>query len=363
MKFTIAAGILTQTLSALSETVSSSKLLLQQGHQDANLARILSRAINQPKRQQRPRQGRRPNRRNLVSTPFDSAKDCDPLSNDPDVGILSCDLGYVCTVNQASSLGGVCTSTSRELQDSLCDLCGKGYAIGSDNFDKVLTMTIDGFNGTTCEDLNTMAYSFYSTLVASDSDCPSFAEAAGASGCCAPLCYICRDLGGFQYSAGSKVLEVPGFPDGTTCYDIYDAVSYAEIDVDVCPDVTAIVEGNGCCYGPIEEGDCSLCGDGTVYPDLLFDGGFNATCYDIQLVLSAVENATACSLYSAAYAPTCCAPSTPGVPIPAPMGSPTIPPSAPQPSDSSTLWSTTTVLSVMGLAVATAAGASDLLLF
>jgi hypothetical protein len=346
MKFTIAAGILTQTFSALSETVSSSKLLMHDGHQDANFARILSSVTNQPKRQQRPRQGRRPNRRNLVSTPFESSKGCDPLSNDPDVGILSCDLGYECAVNQASSLGGVCTSTSRELQDSPCDLCGEGYIIGRDNFDKVLTMTIDGFNGTTCEDLDTAAYSYYSTLVASDSECRSYAEAAGASGCCAPLCYICSDLGGFQYSAGLKVLEIPGFPDGTTCNDILDAVLYAEIDADICPDVTAIAEAGGCCYDPPGEGSCSLCGDGTLYSDLLFAEGFNATCYDLQLLLNEDENATACSLYSAAYAPTCCAPSTPGVPIPAPMGSPTIPPSA--------------VLSVMGLTVATAAGTLDL---
>jgi hypothetical protein len=357
MKFTIAAGILTQTLSALSETVSSSKLLLQQGHQDANSARILSRAINQPKRQQRPRQGRRRNRRNLVSTPLGSVKDCDPLSNDPDVGILSCDVGYECVISQASTLGGVCTSTSRELQDSPCLVCGEGYGSSRDNFENVLTMTIDGFDGTTCGDLNTAAYSENSTLVASDSACPSFIEAANASGCCDSFCYVCAE---FQYASFYDIVEVPGFPDGTSCYDIYEATFYTDISAKSCPDVTAAAEAGGCCYDVSSYVvDCSLCGDGTLYPDALATEGGTVTCAELQYVL----NATTCAVSAAKYAPICCASSELPVVVPsaAPVASPTEAPATPQSSDSTTIWSTAAVLSVMGLAIATAAGTVDLI--
>jgi len=54
-------------------------------------------------------------------------KDCNPSSDDPDVGFLSCDTGYECIQDEASVLGGFCTSSS-VVSRELVDVCaGLGY--------------------------------------------------------------------------------------------------------------------------------------------------------------------------------------------------------------------------------------------
>ncbi len=107
MKFFIAAGILAQSLPAISEQSSSSELLTH----DVDFGRVLANAANPAVKRTGQKKARnfqtRKAGRLLSNSPLASAgKICDPSSNDPDVGILSCDAGYQCVIDQASSMGG-----------------------------------------------------------------------------------------------------------------------------------------------------------------------------------------------------------------------------------------------------------------
>jgi len=185
-------------------------------------------------------------------------KKCDPSTNDPDIGILSCDIGYECVIvdQHESSLGGVCTlltattttAAARDLQDEeivICYLCNRGSKVTAEDYYTVLNAPNEEGNGATCGEV---AYAMYynTTVGIPYSSCLFVSELAQESGCCSP---------------------VP---------------------------VT----------GPY---NCSICGDvGLFYPENVFpliDGSI-LPCADIPLDL----NDTECELYSPYYATYCCAP-------------------------------------------------------
>ena len=85
-------------------------------------------------------------------------KDCDPFSQNPDVGILSCDSEYECIPDEGSSFGGHCirSSAPRELEGSLCRLCPYGSSIGGSKHD--LLLDVMGYPNGTCGDIYLHAY-------------------------------------------------------------------------------------------------------------------------------------------------------------------------------------------------------------
>jgi hypothetical protein len=341
MKFVIAPSILVPALS-LTE-VRSDKLShpeeerTKDRHDDSPfdwsrfLATVVKRypsTTSQERQQQQPlgNQGndlaagsRQRHHRELVSVVHNNNnnhhnnKNCDPLSNDPDIGILSCDIGYECVMvdrPHESTVRGICTplttatataattttTTSRDLQEEelvSCFLCNPGSKVTSENYGTVLN------NGATCGDIAYATY-YNTTVGISYSDCLSVSELAQESGCCSPV---------------SMTLNY----------------------------------------------NCSICGDVAlfyadgVFP--LFDGSI-IPCADIPLDL----NDTECELYSSYYATHCCAPEIDAsrVPTSAPQqgGSDADPPAtAPTNTMADTaarsthfLWSmTSTLVSTMGL--------------
>ena len=53
--------------------------------------------------------------KNKVSNHVTTMKECNPISEDADVGILSCGRGQYCKPNESSELGGVCSAVERKL--------------------------------------------------------------------------------------------------------------------------------------------------------------------------------------------------------------------------------------------------------
>jgi hypothetical protein len=363
----------------------------------------------------------------LTNTPLTSfaVVQCDPMSDDADIGILSCGPGSECVVDErGSSLGGVCVTTARELQqesagiycelcsfgftlasehydhvldipeagyegitgrelkdaayvtytmdattcsvvteavraaglcNALCDLCGFGSSVAEGEFDLPVTVSGAGYDAATCGGLSTASY-FNATIPTSS--CPAVAEAAKSAGCCSPMfCVVC------PYNSTFGNGDV--FPlVGTTCGDLlYDAYINGTISDDACPAAVQLAETEGCCVA-MPTYDFNVCGDATFYPDnkTMISG----TCEESLPLF----NATRCALYTPDFARFCC--STPSgissvVPTPAPQEStpsePGAPNAAPEDSPSSptsksaAMWSTSTLVSLMGVTAATTAAA------
>jgi hypothetical protein len=118
-------------------------------------------------------------------------KACDPSSNDPDIGILSCDAGYECVFDQASTLGGLCTSISRDLQEpEMCYLCGNGSVMGPEKFD--IAVAVPDYQGLNC---GIFAYIAYVALAFNATSCADSGLLVQGAGCCVPSydCNLCGD--------------------------------------------------------------------------------------------------------------------------------------------------------------------------
>lgn len=201
MKLTIATtGILFQALPAISDKEISTSLLPtdnkvdQQQQEQQHSAQHPTSAKHHRRhlfnqRHRRHNQERLQNNNNFVTT---TLKGCDPTSKDPDVGILSCDVGQECIVDQTSELGGLCTLTTiRTLQASTCSLCGPGSYIDTEKSD----VFVNGVDGTTCEQI---AYATYyegeNTTILDGNICASSANLVREAGCCRAECNMCGDL-------------------------------------------------------------------------------------------------------------------------------------------------------------------------
>jgi hypothetical protein len=186
---------------------------------------------------------------------------------------------------------------------------------------------------------------FYNTTI-STSSCPAVVEAAKSAGCCTTVCNLCGLKAYVPYDP---------FPS-TTCEDLSLGADYNyTISEDDCAAAIQLAETEGCCVARPTY-DCNLCGDATFYPD-------NAvvkvgTCGFLQSIL----NETYCAQLNADLA--CCSPPSGGLtdPTPAPQESTTSEPGAPPsaapdggpsaPSKSAATWSTSTLVSLVGLVTA-----------
>jgi hypothetical protein len=183
-------------LPATSEKSPSNKVLLTKETNDHGLAlsqvvkTIMHRGANWQDKTINSYEGKQLNGL-LKNAGFASIKECDPASNDPDIGILCCDAGYECVFDQASRLGGICASTSRELQEpSFCFLCDYGSVLPAANYD--LPVQISGYEGLTCGSLN---YAAYTNVTLDASTCGPTGQIAQEAGCCASYdCDVCGDL-------------------------------------------------------------------------------------------------------------------------------------------------------------------------
>jgi hypothetical protein len=218
MKFTIATGILTQALpAAISEKSPSSKLLEQDVSNENDFASSRTPESILPRGRdttgdQMPQflDGLLKNipfarRRNVLM------KACDPSSNDPDIGILSCDAGYECVFDQDSTLGGHCTLISRDLQEhEICYLCGDGMVMDLGKTDIAL-QDPHYYVGLTCTDLFYQAYSgCYNTFTGNATSCVIAGIVVQQAGCCVPP-YNCNLCGEWELMADAipEFLEIP----------------------------------------------------------------------------------------------------------------------------------------------------------
>jgi hypothetical protein len=417
MKFTIAVGILTQTFpGATSEKELATRRRTHHigRYEDGVLPpRSLAR-IRQPVKSHRTLQSRASTTttgRPLTNNPFSkttSTKNCDPLSHDADIGILSCGFGQECIVDEASSLGGVCVQTSRELQaEKFCYVCGFATTIGEEFYGTVLDIPLAGYEGKTCQDIVAATY-FDKVLRPGSSNCTVVAEAVAAGGCCAPICDLCGRaaiVDGSKYDVVIDDIPLAGYGNATCKSLFYSSYFFASISPESCPAIRQAAQEGGCCkpdwcelcafgsYIPTgqceelsaaayynrtvieemcpssiqlaeQEGccvasetfDCNLCGDGAIYPDnWVYKSG---TCGYVQSAL----NDTDCAYYTPLLASMCCGPASaasivptvaPQESTPTPQESDAPPPPAPS-SNSAILWSTSTLVSVMGLTAMTA---------
>lgn len=216
-------------------------------------------------------------------TPQQSGKTfCDPSSQDADIGMLSCNLGYECMVDEFSALGGVCMpSTSRELVEfpSTCYLCGIGLVLGLAYYGNIIDSedTESGYGGKTCEDTIDAAY-FSKSF--NTSTCYAVASAVKAAGCCVPVCKLC-DRGSRIWSVGANTytvvdgISLPGYDGNVTCDNLRMA-SYAKGIIDLGESCTASRQAAlaaGCC----EKYHCKTCEVGS-YIDT---PNATLTCYEL----------------------------------------------------------------------------------
>jgi hypothetical protein len=210
MRFKVAAGILVPTLPVFAEPAAS-KRLTDENYRDLDFSRSLDRVADQPKF----RRGTLDlalashNGGLLKNQPLAQFKICNPWSSGPDIGILSCDVGYECVVNQASILGGFCTLTSRKLQENdPCYLCGPGSEVGYESYE----IFLNGNDGTTCEDLAVATY--YNSTGIDTSTCLSVSQLAQDGDCCRDVSvatYGCNMCGDAMFYPESLVTR----PDGS----------------------------------------------------------------------------------------------------------------------------------------------------
>jgi hypothetical protein len=296
MKFTIAAGILiAQSLPAVSDdsaaVAADVVIRLAEGsnQHDLNVPQdMLSLAMHSPKLQQLLKNKRAPSASR-------TEKNCDPSSDDLDVGVLSCDVGYDCVPDESSILGGFCVSSFRDLQAvEYCDLCGYASTVG---YSKISVAT--GYQDFTCGDLAFASYGDNVTLTTEQ--CTGTAQLAKSAGCC--VSYDCNVCGDLTFN-GNLTFSVSEYSCGA---------NVPLLNETVCAYYTEYLSGF-CCEG----GDAMT---PTMAPG-------SSAGSDI---------------------PTTVVPETPTAEVPGAT-------EAPAPSGSATMWSESTFLSAVGLAVAATAG-------
>jgi len=275
MKLAIAAGILgQQTILTLSENSTPPNQSLGTA-QLASFDRLIANnipGILHPKSRRRQRAGGHTRRgRPLSNTPSTaSIRSCDPLSEDPDVGILSCDPGYECIIDPTNPMGGLCSSSlspSRKLQGNTCLPC-QGYT--SFRVDVLnLPIVVEGFtNLTICGDILFAVYYEYTDL--SEEGCTAMMDAAATGGCCVPYCFLCGYGSRFRNDENDDTpvnISIEGF-EASTCGEVFTAV-YDDITMpeEACSEVTRLVK-DACCDAIPKKTNCSICGaDPLKYPN------------------------------------------------------------------------------------------------
>ena len=285
MKLTIAAGILAaRTLPVRSDESSEPLDIVAVGRSVLKSEPILTTMTkHHPQQEQRPgtkaRAGgasffhrHRSEAKLLVNraSPRPNGKTtfCDPSSEDADVGMLSCGVGYECIVDEASTLGGVCaSSTSRQLQqeNEICYLCPVGFTLGQVYYGTIIEDTESGYGGKTCGDTINPAYQYVSFDA---STCETVASAVQAAGCCVPMCQLC-DMGSHAPYASENAetvvegISLPGYDNAITCANLTSAAYFTGfIDVYSCSASRQAAIEAGCC----EKLFCTACDAGSYIP-------------------------------------------------------------------------------------------------
>ena len=208
MKFTIAAGILVaQSLPVVSDDGAAplaADVLGSNHHHKNDLVVVAPQEI--------PSHGLllpklhgflKNHQKGHIASSSRTETNCDPSSDAPDVGVLSCGLGYECVPHEASTLGGICVSrTSREIQEDQevisCYLCDYGQLVGYAQYSLP-----SGYQDFTCGDLALAAYGEQVTLTADQcKDSPSFVQSAG---CC--VSYDCNPCSADKMFNASALLD------------------------------------------------------------------------------------------------------------------------------------------------------------
>lgn len=300
MKFTIAAGILAQSLSVVSETATS-KIETHRKHSAAS--QWTANFVNRNKRSERDDAGLESIvGETLKNSLLETFKICDPSSDDPDVGILSCDFGYECALDESSALGGICTSSTRGLQvSSYCKLCLPGAYVTPENSADFLT--VPGFEDTTCGEL---AFKAYNTTLDFDS-CLDIVTTAQDGGCC-QASYDCDLCGSESFN-----------PEGVYALNETSSYTCAEFE----PYLVMMTNKTECDEAKAYLAQTCCGGAGSGVP--------TATPIDVGVPTIAPVETTSTSP----------APSTPSTP------------SASSTSGSASMWSRSAVVSTMGIATVT----------
>ena len=300
MKFSIATGILVQTLPVISSEHSSSHRLT---HDDddthtGGFSRFLATLLQKDQHTKATTKSHGNTAKNahgellrnrhsfgkpLMNPPRRTStatkNGCNPLSPpDGDIGILACGRGYECVASESSGFGGVCMPiTSRDLQEGndACDLCPMGRVVGRRISIDVVDDFESGFGGETCAYVANAAYNNKTIDAAT---CPRVAEAVQASGCCQSKCDLCGV--GFQASSSDVGIGVWGIPlpgyDFSTCTNLYYAAYlYATISPANCPSIRQATIAAGCCSRRV----CYVCGQTSVIDEEYSAG---TTCADLK---------------------------------------------------------------------------------
>jgi hypothetical protein len=172
--------------------------------------------------------------------------------------------------------------------------------------------------------------------------------------CNVEYCDLC---GAGKYIAGDNyelALDIPvaGYEGATCGYLEYRAYENVTFNLGTCSSVGQAAQAGGCCVAYVRETyNCTICGEHVLYEDKTVEVlGYTVGCADFQPVL----NGTECQVASPLVSETCCAPK---LDLPAPSQAPTIgQPSSPTSDARTTMWSSSCLVSVMGLAAVTAGG-------
>ena len=340
MKSTIAAGILVaQSLPVVSDdnaAVAAEILLAPRAgstnHHDLDIPKeIASNVLQLPKLQRSKIQDTR-----ITSMTQTS---CNPFSDAPDVGVLSCGPGYECVPQESSTLGGICVSSSRELQaGENCYLCDYGQLVGYSKYN-----VPSGYQDFTCGDL---AIAAYGDVAISSEQCDGAPPFVQSAGCC--VSYDCNPCGNKTFIASALLSK-----NDYTCGDLTPL-----LNATFCASNTEYLSGI-CC----EDG-------GAVTPTTAPASSPVATDTPTSVVPGSPTPAEVTETPTAAV-PTAGVPTptteevtdspTAGVPASVVPGTPTTAEvaattDAPATPDSATMWSTNTLVSAMGFASATAVG-------
>jgi len=178
--------------------------------------------------------------------------ECDPSSDDPDVGVLACGSGYVCVEDEGSILGGYCMNTSRDLEEMpildevptfYCNLCGLGMGIDFDKVDAGQNASVT-YPNAPLDPCFSLAFDAYVLGTFNATTCPETIEVAMAADCCVPYPYPCPDLCGSK--SFNPYAQIP-VPDGSMTYDCFGAAS--TINESECEAEFGVKVAKYCCEG------------------------------------------------------------------------------------------------------------------
>jgi hypothetical protein len=364
MRFAIAAGILLQTLPAISKPEETVSLWKRDQSKKKKLQALLSSdqgsngAIRTRKQKahgsgllslSRIKHSREGVLLRNVNVPKNAAK-CNPNSSDADIGILSCGIGKYCMEDHAYDLGGVCVDSAVKLDRKLqegdfsyfcdedfifdCDCSEFDLSTGVGTIDCLETYCFDYPLDTTCASVS-FNYNIYADGNVTNTYCYDFFQPYEQR-----VCYSYTSQGDCTISFDGEMCD--------SCYENPAGGYCLEFD---CTNTEGMHEGDSCegdvvalilqnitfpeTAPPVEPFLCPICGEGNevTNPDgiVTIPTQPDATCAEIQFAAEAgiVTEEQCPSLQPFVTEPCECAPfgaitpapadTAPSTPAPAPV--------------------------------------------